>query len=108
MLLPPELKFLAPLLNSPREEYKAAPWLLSDFDAPKWQYSFGYKKNPKELDWEITLSDGSSLLDSKNEELCLGFKYFLTSSTRRDLAASGSKCNSQLIMLSRLVASSCR
>lgn len=84
MLLPPELKFLAPLLNSPREEYKAAPWLLSDFDAPKWQYSFGYKKNPKELDWEITLSDGSSLLDSKNEELCLGFKYFLTSSTRRD------------------------
>ncbi|MFG0396545.1 integrase [Pseudomonas sp. zbq_4] len=84
MLLPPELKFLAPLLNSPREEYKTAPWLLSDFDAPKWQYSFGYKKNPKELDWEIKLSDGSSLLDPKNEELLLGFKYYLTSSTRRD------------------------
>ncbi|MFG0324018.1 integrase [Pseudomonas sp. zjy_15] len=84
MLLPPELKFLAPLLNSPREEYKTAPWLLSDFDAPKWQYSFGYKKNPKELDWEITLSDGSSLLAAKNEELLLGFKYYLTSSTRRD------------------------
>ncbi|ABZ00675.1 integrase [Pseudomonas sp. SbB1] len=84
MLLPPELQFLSPLLNSPREEYKTAPWLLSDFDAPKWQYSFGYKKKPKELDWEITLSDGSSLLDSKNEELYLGFKYFLTTSTRRD------------------------
>lgn len=85
MLLPPELKFLAPLLNSPHEEYKTAPWLLSDFDAPMWQYSFGYKKSPKELDWEITLSDGSSLLDVKNDDLYQGFKYFLTSSTRRDV-----------------------
>lgn len=85
MLLPPELKFLTPLLNSPGEEYKTAPWLLSDFDAPKWQYSFGYKKSPKELDWEITLADGSSLLDAKNHELYQGFKYFLTSSTRRDV-----------------------
>ena len=84
MLLPPELKFLSPLLNSPREEYKTAPWLLSDFDAPVWQYSFGYKKSPKELDWQIKLADGSSLLDKKNEDLCLGFKYYLTSSTRRD------------------------
>ncbi|MHA6232994.1 integrase [Pseudomonas fluorescens group sp. PF-69] len=84
MLLPPELEFLAPLLRSPREEYRTAPWLLSDFDAQKWEYSFGYKKSPKVLDWDIKLSDGSSLLDPKNYELYQGFKYFLTSSTRSD------------------------
>lgn len=82
MLLPPELEFLAPLLRSPNEEYRTAPWLLSDFDEPTWNYSFGYKKKPKTLDWNIKLSDGSSLLDEKNRELYQGFKYFLTSSTR--------------------------
>lgn len=84
MLLPPELAFLSPLLRSPREEYKSAAWLLSDFDSPVWLYSFEYKKNPKELDWDVTMSDGSSLLDKKNTATLQGFKYFLTASTRND------------------------
>lgn len=82
MHLPPELEFLSPLLRLPAEEYMTAAWLLSDFDSDKWSYSFGYKKSPKELDWDVPLSDGSSLLDSKNKQILLGFKYFLTSSTR--------------------------
>ncbi|WP_430446853.1 MAG: integrase [Pseudomonas piscis] len=84
MLLPPELAFLEPLLRSPREEYKSAAWLLNDFDCPVWQYSFEYKKSPKELDWNVTMSDGSSLLAKKNQATLEGFKYFLTSSTRND------------------------
>ncbi|TSC35170.1 integrase [Pseudomonas sp. ST1] len=84
MLLPPELAFLAPLLRSPREEYKSAAWLISDFDSTIWQYSFDYKKAPKELDWNVPLSDGSSLLDEKNRDTLLGFKYFLTCSTRNE------------------------
>lgn len=84
MLLPPELAFLSPLLRSPGEEYRTAVWLLSDFDDPVWQYSFEYKKSPKELDWNVPLSDGSSLLDAKNKSTLDGFKYFLTSSTRND------------------------
>ncbi|WP_313594364.1 integrase [Pseudomonas oryzihabitans] len=84
MQLPPELAFLAPLLQSPGEEYKSAVWLLSDFDSPIWKYSFEYKKNPKELDWDVKMSDGSSLLDEKNKATLLGFKYFLTTSTRND------------------------
>ncbi|WP_122429831.1 integrase [Pseudomonas viridiflava] len=84
MLLPPELAFLEPLLRPPGDEYKSAVWLLNDFDSPVWQYSFEYKKSPKELDWNVTLSDGSSLLDEKNKSLMQGFKYFLTCSTRND------------------------
>jgi len=84
MLLPPELAFLSPLLRSPGEEYKSAVWLMNDFDSPVWQYSFEYKKSPKELDWDVKLSDGSSLLEEKNKATLLGFKYFLTSSTRND------------------------
>jgi hypothetical protein len=84
MQLPPELAFLAPLLRSPGDEYKSAVWLLSDFDSPVWQYSFEYKKSPKELYWDVKMSDGSSLLDEKNKATLLGFKYFLTSSTRND------------------------
>ncbi|MBW1245518.1 integrase [Pseudomonas tolaasii] len=84
MLLPPELAFLQSLLTSPSEEYKSATWLLSDFDSPVWQYSFEYKKSPKALDWDVKLSDGSSLLDKKNKSTLEGFKYFLTASTRNE------------------------
>ncbi|XVJ48136.1 integrase [Pseudomonas sp. UBT] len=84
MLLPPELAFLSPLLRSPREEYKSAVWLMNDFDSPVWLYSFEYKKSPKELDWNVIMSDGSSLLHEKNKATLEGFRYFLTSCTRND------------------------
>lgn len=81
MKLPPELDFLAPFLVEPTEAYRYASWLLNDFDAHVWEYSFDYK-NPKFLDWRVTLDDGSLLTDAKNHTLLLGLKYYLTSCTR--------------------------
>lgn len=83
MQLPPELDFLAPFLVEPTEAYRYASWLLNDFDANIWEYSFVYKK-PKTLDWRVPLDDGSLLTDSKNHNLLLGFKYYLASCTRDD------------------------
>ena len=83
MQLPPELDFLTPFLVEPTEAYRYASWLLSDFDAHVWEYSFDYK-NPKAVDWRIMLDDGSLLTDVKNHNLLLGFKYYLTSCTRDD------------------------
>ena len=83
MQLPPELDFLAPFLVEASEAYRYASWLLNDFDAEVWEYSFGYKK-PKNLDWRVQLGDGSLLTDAKNRNLLLGFKYYLTSCTRDD------------------------
>ncbi|WLH51290.1 integrase [Pseudomonas tolaasii] len=83
MQLPPELDFLAPFLVEPTEAYRYASWLLNDFDAHVWEYSFDYK-HPKTLDWQVTLDDGTLLTDTKNRNLMLGFKYYLTSCTRDD------------------------
>lgn len=81
MQLPPELDFLAPYLIAPTESYRYASWLINDFDAEVWEYSFDYKK-PKYLDWRIILDDESLLTASKNRKLLLGLKYYLTSCTR--------------------------
>ena len=81
MQLPPELAFLAPYLVEPTEAYRQVSWLLNDFDEEVWVYSFDYKK-PKQLDWRVTLDDGSVLTAQKNRNLLLGLKYYLTSSTR--------------------------
>jgi hypothetical protein len=81
MQLPPELAFLAPFFVEPSETYRTAVWLLSDFDENIWEYSFDYKQ-PKQLDWNITLEDGTLLTASKNECLLKGLKYYLTSCTR--------------------------
>ena len=71
MQLPPELDFLAPFLVEPTEAYKYATWLLNDFDADVWEYSFEYK-TPKELDWRVKLDDHSLLTEPKNKNLLLG------------------------------------
>jgi hypothetical protein len=81
MQLPPELAFLAPYFVEPSEMLQSAVWLLSDFDENLWKYSFDYKQ-PKHLDWNITLHDGTLLTAPKNESLLKGFKYYLTSCTR--------------------------
>lgn len=81
MQLPPELSFIAPLLVEPSQLYRKANWLLSDFDDVIWTYSFDFDE-PKHLDWNIQLDDGSALTDRKNEKLLLGLKYYLTSNTR--------------------------
>ena len=81
MQLPPELAFLTPFLIEPKEAYREVSWLLNDFDEDVWKYSFDYKKT-KQLDWRVTLDDGSLLTTPKNRNLLLGFKYYLTSCTR--------------------------
>ncbi len=81
MQLPPELAFLSPFHVEPSETYKTAAWLLSDFDADMWEYSFEFKK-PRNLDWNITLENGSALTAPKNSSLLNGLKYYLTGSTR--------------------------
>jgi len=84
MQLPPELKFLAPFLLKPEHEYRSAAWLMSNFEDNNWTYSFDYKQ-PKSLDWNIVLDDGSLLTARKNKPLLDGLKYFLTSCTRNSL-----------------------
>lgn len=81
MQLPPELSFLSAFFIEPSEAYKTASWLLSNFEDSIWDYSFDYDE-PKRLDWNITLDDGSSLIAPKNDYLLRGLKYFLTSCTR--------------------------
>lgn len=81
MSLPPELQFLAPFFVPLSESLRSKDWLLSDFEANRWEYSFGFKE-PKWLDWNVMLDDGSSLIERKNKELLDGLKYFLAGSTQ--------------------------
>lgn len=92
MQLPPTLSFLEPLLVPPEEEFRTAEWLLSQFDASKWLYSFEYKNSSRELNWNIALHDRSSLTDAKNATLLNGLKYYLTSSTRGKTDNSSTNC----------------
>lgn len=81
MNLPPELNFISGFFSSPNDKYSKATWLLSNFNENKWSYSFGFK-NPKIIDWNVELDDGSCLTDHKNIELLNGLKHFLILSTR--------------------------
>lgn len=96
MLLPPELNFLNPFFVPPSIALKEVDWLLSDFDDIIWKYSFGFK-TPKTIDWNVTLNDGSSLIDNKNKDLLDGFKYFITASTNNQSQsitnATGTRAN---------------
>lgn len=85
MSLPPELDFLDVFFADPYQAARTAKWLLSDFDANVWEYSFGFKE-PKYIYWDVKLNDGSSLIDKKNKELLDGLKYFLTGSTQANTA----------------------
>ncbi|AZP70641.1 site-specific integrase [Pseudomonas poae] len=85
MSLPPELDFLEAFFVDPDEAARSAEWLLSDFDADVWKYSFAFKE-PKYIYWDVELNDGSRLIDKKNKELLDGFKYFLTGSTQANTA----------------------
>lgn len=81
MDLPADLAFLEDVLLDSREKYRQVAWLLCDFDDPVWIYTFGFKE-PKFLDWNVTLDDGKSLLNSKHRGLLDSFKYWLTIVTR--------------------------
>lgn len=81
MSLPPELDFLEGFFVDPYQASRSAEWLLSEFDAIVWEYSFGFKE-PKLIYWDVELNDGSSLIDKKNKKLLDGLKYFLTGSTQ--------------------------
>ncbi|MFU4542436.1 integrase [Pseudomonas aeruginosa] len=81
MQLPPKLAFLATYFVEPSEAYRSAIWLLNNFDEDIWKYNLGYKQ-PKQLDWNVTLHDGTLLTAPKNKNLLNGFKYYLTTSTR--------------------------
>lgn len=76
MSLPAELNFLEDVLSNPKHRYSKADWLLSDFDDSIWKYSFDFK-TPKELNWDVCLDDGLSLLSPKHASLLLAFKYWL-------------------------------
>lgn len=80
MNLPPELNFLSSILVDPKDIYRKASWLLSDFNAMDWQYTFNYDE-PKSINWKVILEDGSYLTEDKNKLLLDGFKYYLTSCT---------------------------
>jgi len=77
MQLPVELNFLERHLLDGREKYEKPSWLVSDFHDYIWYYDFGYDGGPKRIDWRVMLDDGESLVEKKNENLLLAFKYWL-------------------------------
>lgn len=77
------LDFLKPIIGNRNEIYKKNRWLISDFDAPDWEFKFG-KEGITRISFRITLSDGSSLLDTKNKGLLNTIKYWLLCSTSLD------------------------
>ncbi|WP_421556442.1 integrase [Pseudomonas kitaguniensis] len=81
MNLPPKLAFLKKFTQDPREVYRSASWLQSNFDDTRWHYNFGYTL-PLHIDWCVKLSDGSMLTDEKNTILLESFKYYLIGATR--------------------------
>lgn len=80
MTLPRELEFLEHHFEDPASFYRQAQWLLNDFEAEVWHYSFGFKKH-QELDWRVELSDGSLLTDLENAVLLNSLKYWLIGTT---------------------------
>lgn len=79
MSAPESLSFLNDLTKNIRQATEAW-WLISSFDDPIWTYIFRTQK--KTIDWDIELSDGSSLLSIKNSELLKSLRVFLILSTR--------------------------
>jgi len=93
MSLPPELEFLAPFYIPTSESLRSADWLLSDFAANVWEYSFGFKES-KQLDWDVELNDGSRLIDDNNKNLLDSLKYFLTGATTSNSSSNSLKARS--------------
>lgn len=81
MNLPPDISFLNSYLVHPKDAFRKARWLLSDFDESVWLYSLDFKK-PKKINWAVKLSDGILLTSAANKSLLDGLKYFLIVSTR--------------------------
>lgn len=92
MTLPAELLFLDDVLANPKLKYSKSDWLLSDFPDPVWEYNFGFKKN-KELNWDVLLDDGLSLLSPKHSDLLHAFKHWLIIGTTAK-SGSGNLSNS--------------
>lgn len=81
MNLPPKLAFLKKFTQDPREIYRSANWLQSDFDDTRWYYNFGFTQ-PLHIDWCVKLSDDSMLTNDKNKILLESLKYYLIGATR--------------------------
>jgi hypothetical protein len=87
MNLPSELNFLENFYLDPRQHYRTASWLKSDFDSPTWTFNFGEGQD-RNIYWNLTLDNGSNLASDSNSVLCSGFKYFIISATRTATGAS--------------------
>jgi len=81
MTFPIELAFLQEHFDDSSDFYKHATWLLSPFEDPIWKYNFEFKKGYLSLDWNVYLSDNSSLIDANNSDLLDSLKYWLIAST---------------------------
>lgn len=82
--LPKSLQFLDTFYEPASSAYQKACWLLSDFHALKWSYTFEFTQ-PMEIDWDVELEDGKSLTHESHSELWASFKYFLVASTHSHL-----------------------
>ncbi|MDD2134617.1 hypothetical protein [Pseudomonas kurunegalensis] len=80
MSLPDQLAFLTPYLLSSRRAFDSAPWLLTPFESTVWLFDFGFSK-PVELNWDVKLSDGVSLVSAKHSLLLNIFKHWLIAAT---------------------------
>lgn len=81
MNLPRELDFLEQHLNNQYSPYMEAEWLISPFQAPIWKYDFDFSRGPQELNWNVRLSNGSSLISPENSKLLNSLRHWLIAST---------------------------
>lgn len=80
MSLPDQLAFLAPYLISSRRTFDSAPWLLTPFESTVWSVNFGFSQSV-ELNWDVKLSDGFSLVSTKHFQLLSVLKHWLVATT---------------------------
>lgn len=69
-------KFLSRLDEDPKHYFRKAWWLLTPFDSPIWLISLKYEK-PSEINWQVSLDDGSILTAPGNCRLETALKTFI-------------------------------
>ncbi|MBD9504600.1 integrase [Pseudomonas sp. PDM17] len=77
MILPDSLSFLNDIYTLP--DITKCWWLVSDFDAPTWQYRFN--KKAQDINWAIQLSDDSLLTDPQHARTLRTIKSYLIAAT---------------------------
>lgn len=79
------LAFLDRVLGSRKNLYRESKWLCSDFDEDVWRFKMeSASVGGFQLDFNVTLSNGTVLTENKNRRLLNTFKYWINASVHPD------------------------